>query len=234
MAQIASKFIQNLAITNAKLAEMPTLTLKGNNTGSTGAALDLTVAQVNAILPIFTSILNGSVPASGGGTTNFLRADGTWAAPTDTGITALTGDVTASGSGSVVATLATVNANVGTFGSSTLIPIVTVNAKGLVTAVSTTAFSQPTLLQQNITLNGTDITNQYVDLAHPALGASASANSVSLAVVGGPEQLKGVDFTVSLTGGTAGVTRISFAGDLATGGAAALIAADILIIEYTY
>lgn len=29
----------------------------------------------------FTSIASGIVPASGGGTTNFLRADGTWAAP---------------------------------------------------------------------------------------------------------------------------------------------------------
>lgn len=31
--------------------------------------------------PTFTSTKKGSAPASGGGTTNFLRADGTWAAP---------------------------------------------------------------------------------------------------------------------------------------------------------
>lgn len=30
---------------------------------------------------LFSSALAGLVPASGGGTTNFLRADGTWAAP---------------------------------------------------------------------------------------------------------------------------------------------------------
>lgn len=30
---------------------------------------------------LFTDLLSGIVPASGGGTTNFLRADGTWAAP---------------------------------------------------------------------------------------------------------------------------------------------------------
>lgn len=51
-------------------------------------------------------------------------------------ITALTGDVTATGPGSVAATLATVNANVGSFGSSTSIPSFTVNAKGLITAAS--------------------------------------------------------------------------------------------------
>lgn len=32
-------------------------------------------------LPLFTSALAGLTPLSGGGTTNFLRADGTWAAP---------------------------------------------------------------------------------------------------------------------------------------------------------
>ena len=50
------------------------------------------------------------------------------------GITALTGDVTASGTGSVVATLATVNSNIGTFNN------VTVNAKGLVTSASNVAY----------------------------------------------------------------------------------------------
>jgi hypothetical protein len=33
------------------------------------------------MLDVFTSSLKGLAPASGGGTTNFLRADGTWAAP---------------------------------------------------------------------------------------------------------------------------------------------------------
>lgn len=50
-------------------------------------------------------------------------------------ITALTGDVTATGPGSVAATLATVNSNVGTF----TYPSVTVNGKGLVTAISSGA-----------------------------------------------------------------------------------------------
>jgi hypothetical protein len=95
------------AVSNGKLAQMPTLTIKGNNTGGTADPLDLTVAQVNAILPAFTSSLKGLTPSSGGGTTNFLRADGSWAAPAGGGITQLTGDVTAGpGSGSVVATLA--------------------------------------------------------------------------------------------------------------------------------
>ncbi len=567
MAQIQSKFIAANAVTNAKLAQMPTLTIKGNNTGGTADASDLTVAQVNAILPIFTDTLNGLVPASGGGTSNFLRADGTFAAPsgtaltigaldgqspsadgavilssvfyqqsasasfpglmnlvsqsfaglktftdgldagsnvianvstplvatdaanksyvdaaingltwknpaqaisfsdvpltgatplvidgytvqdqdiivlagqstasendeysvaialglytlTSTGninaigdaflvlngtlyansaflatdiapsavfvefagpqalsysaplsisgntvsislattstngylsstdwntfnnkqaagnyITALTGDATASGPGSAALTLATVNSNVGSFGSSTAIPSFTVNAKGLITAASTnavvapagtltgttlasnvvsssltsvgtltsgtwnattiaianggtgqttasaafdalspmttagdiiyenstpsatrlgigsagqvltvvaglpawqTSAASPITTQQNITLSPTDITNQYVDLAQAIQGSSASANSASLSVVGGPQQLKTVDYTIALTGGVASVTRITFAGDLATGGPAELVSGDILMVSYTY
>ena len=49
---------------------------------------------------------------------------------------ALAGDATSS-AGSNTLTLATVNSNTGAFGSSTAIPVITVNAKGLLTAVST-------------------------------------------------------------------------------------------------
>lgn len=54
------------------------------------------------------------------------------------GITQLSGDVTTPpGPGPVAATLATVNSNIGTFGSSVAIPVITVNGKGLITAVTT-------------------------------------------------------------------------------------------------
>lgn len=41
----------------------------------------ITGTQTTALLDVFTSTLKGVAPASGGGTTNFLRADATWAAP---------------------------------------------------------------------------------------------------------------------------------------------------------
>jgi len=59
-------------------------------------------------------------------------------ATSTTNIPNLTGDVT---SNNTATTLATVNSNIGTFGSSTAIPSITVNAKGLVTGVTTNAIT---------------------------------------------------------------------------------------------
>lgn len=68
-------------------------------------------------------------------------------------ITALTGDVTASGPGSAAATLATVNSNTGSFGGSTAIPSLTVNGKGLITAASTNVVVAPAGTLSGTTLN---------------------------------------------------------------------------------
>lgn len=82
--------------------------------------------------------------------------------------------------------------------------------------------------KENLTLNGTDITNQYKDLAQVILASSMDV------VFQGIVQREGTDYTVSLTGGAGGNTRVSFAGDLATAGAAALISGDVLVFKYQY
>ena len=76
-----STTIANDAVTNAKLANVATSTIKGRVTAGTGDPEDLTGTQATTLLDVFTSSLKGLAPASGGGTSNFLRADGTWAAP---------------------------------------------------------------------------------------------------------------------------------------------------------
>lgn len=65
----------------AKLAPLAAGSLIGNNTGSPATPLALTPAQVTAMLDTFTSGAKGLVPASGGGKSNFLRADGAFINP---------------------------------------------------------------------------------------------------------------------------------------------------------
>ncbi len=48
---------------------------------SAGILAGLTNTQLTADINLFTTGLSGATPASGGGTTNFLRADGTFAVP---------------------------------------------------------------------------------------------------------------------------------------------------------
>jgi hypothetical protein len=63
----------------SKATQNANLVYAGPVTGS--AAVPVFRSLVAADLPLFTSSLAGAVPASGGGTTNFARADGTWAIP---------------------------------------------------------------------------------------------------------------------------------------------------------
>jgi hypothetical protein len=96
---------------------------------------------------------DGSGNFSAGTITAALTGDVTGNADTATALAngrtiAITGDLgytspSFDGSGNVTAqgTLATVNSNVGQAGSATAVPVITVNAKGLVTAVSTASIS---------------------------------------------------------------------------------------------
>jgi len=68
-------------VTNTMLSTVATSTIRGRVTAGTGVVENLTGTQATTLLDTFTSALKGLAPASGGGTTNFLRADGTWAAP---------------------------------------------------------------------------------------------------------------------------------------------------------
>ena len=72
-------------VTNAMLAQVSTATFHGRVTAGTGNVENLTGTQATTLLDTFTSSLKGLAPASGGGTTNFLRADGNWAAPSGGG-----------------------------------------------------------------------------------------------------------------------------------------------------
>ena len=82
-----------------------------------------------------------------------------------------TGNVTAAG------TLATVNSNVGTFGSSTFVPQITVNAKGLVTSISSVGvnFTTATVAQADKLTNARTIAITG-DLAYTSPAFDGSSN----------------------------------------------------------
>lgn len=69
-------------VTLAKMATVATARFLGRVTAGTGNVEALTGTQATTLLDTFTSLLKGLVPPSGGGTTNFLRADVTWAPTT--------------------------------------------------------------------------------------------------------------------------------------------------------
>lgn len=81
------------AVTNAKAAQMAAHSFKGNNTGSTANALDLTATQLTAELNAMVGDsgsggTKGLVPAPASGDAaagKFLKADGTFAVPTGSG-----------------------------------------------------------------------------------------------------------------------------------------------------
>lgn len=66
-------------VTRGMLAQTPSAGLLGAT--SAANVTDLTGTQATSLLDTFTSSLKGLAPASGGGTANFLRADGSWASP---------------------------------------------------------------------------------------------------------------------------------------------------------
>jgi hypothetical protein len=73
------------SIALARLASVATARFIGRVTTGTGVPEAMTGTQATTLLNTFTDSLKGLVPPSGGGTTNYLRADGTFAAPPGSG-----------------------------------------------------------------------------------------------------------------------------------------------------
>lgn len=83
-------------ISNEMLSQVPSEVFKGRASPGNGNVEDLTPTQATAILSTFSSTSKGLVPPSGGGTVNFLRADGIFAPPpgnSGRNIIVLAGDV---------------------------------------------------------------------------------------------------------------------------------------------
>ena len=91
-------------------------------------------------------------------------------ADSTTNIPNLTGDIT---SDNTTATLATVNSNTGTFGSSTAIPAITVNEKGLITAATTNSITVGDG-QLNLAVSGTGLSGSATFTANQSTGTDST------------------------------------------------------------
>ena len=100
----------------------------------------------------FTFALTGTIESqafitTGGTSSQFVKGDGsldnTSYQPAGSYITALTGDGTASGPGSATLTLSNSGVIANTYGSASLVPVITVDAKGRVTNVNNTPINYP-------------------------------------------------------------------------------------------
>lgn len=156
----------------------------------------------------------------------------------------LTGDVTATSAAwtgsanlSIAATLPTVNGNVGSFGSSSAVPVLTVNAKGLITAVSTAALG--TIASQNasaVAITGGSIAGAALTLAQSTTAAPTGEGVIEwdtdddvlkIGTGTGTKTLVNTDNTQTLTNKTlgAGSTWSGNAVAVASGGTGASDAA---------
>lgn len=132
-------------------------TLTTGTTGTDFAIVDNGSGDHKLNLPTASSSNRGALSSADWSTFNNKQGAGNY-------ITALTGDVTASGPGSSATTLATVNSNVGSFTNANI----TVNAKGLVTAASSGT-------------GGSGITRSVNSISTPTTaGATASTDYIYL------------------------------------------------------
>lgn len=174
--------VAGLVSINADITSAQTLVV--GTSGTNFAIVDSGTGQHTFNLPDASASARGALTSANFTTFNNKQAAGNY-------ITALTGDGAASGPGSAALTLATVNANVGAFGSATSVATFTVNAKGLTTAAGSTS----------IQIAESQVTNLVSDLA----GKQAVGNYITALTGDGTASGPGsVAFTLANTAVTAG------------------------------
>lgn len=185
-SNVGSFTLSNVTVNAKGLVTAASSTSTGNLTAAGTDGISVT-SGTGAVIGSGTSIAqqvsdsthNGYLSSTDWNTFNNKQAAGNY-------ITDLTGDATASGPGSAALTLATVNSNVGSFGSASSVSAITVNAKGLVTAAASTSIqiaeSQVTNLVSD--LAGKQPTGNYItDLTGDVTASGPGSASATLATV---------------------------------------------------
>lgn len=166
------------------LADIPTLPYISTTLGTPLNGLSVSVNTLS--LGLSSSGVTGALSGTDWNTFNGKQAAGNY-------ITALTGDATASGPGSIALTLATVNSNTGPFGTASALPAITINAKGLITAATLTT----------IQIAESQVTNLVSDLAGKQVGPLTGDVTTSGAVATLAATSNGTIATLSKSSGVA-------------------------------
>lgn len=167
-------------VTNALLAQMPTLTLKGNNTGGTANAGDLTAAQAKSLLAIAAGDVSGLAASATTDATNASNiGSGTLGAAR---LPALTGDVTTS-VGTVATTIAAAAVTLAKMANLAASSIIGNNTSSAAVPVALSASQVKTLLALGVA----DVTG-----AAALTGATFTGTLACLPVVGEALVVEGV------------------------------------------
>lgn len=137
-----------------------------------------------------------------------LIADSVKSTISSSGITAITGDGTATGPGSAAFTLATVNSTPGSYGDATHVATMTTNAKGLTTASGSVAITFPVTPSNTITFSNKDFTGS--GNTFPTFNQNTTGSAASLATA---RNINGVPFD-----GTGNITITSATPNALTNG----------------
>ncbi len=158
------------AVTNTKLAQMPSNTFKANNTGATANAVDITPSQATTLLPAFIGDsgaggTKGLVPApTTGDGGKYLKGDGTW------------GTVASSGGTVTTVSVTTANGVSGSVANSTTTPAVSLTL-GAITPSSVAATG--TVTGSNV--SGTNTGDQTITLTGDVTGSGAGSFATTIA-----------------------------------------------------
>jgi len=172
-------------------------TAVSNNVGVTLS----TANQIVINIPTFSATVRGVVPVSGGGTTNFLRADGTWAAPGGGGgITNTAANTELMMSNGTNAVPSNIFANVSTGsltlgnaslgGGRTIETVGTGSAPLILRDLSSTS-SSVQVVTNTSTSNSISLTSEYVELG----GGSGNVNTVVSGISGISASVNGKNVT---------------------------------------
>ena len=187
---------------------------------SVGTLTNLSVGNVNSSGIITATTFVGALTGTASSTNNIPN---------------LTGDIT---SANTVTTLATVNSNVGSFGSGGAIPTITVNAKGLITGVTTTAVNPANDGTLTLAVSGTGLSgsasftaNQSGSSSFTVTSNATNANTVSTIVArDGSGNFSAGTITASLTGTASSTTNIpNLTGDITSVNSVTSIATGVIV-----